>query len=427
MSDVDDRLSASQGMHLCRLQEAASLRRSYLAVALASFALLAGATMPTPLYQVYGEVFHFSNFTLTIIFAVYAAGVIPALFVFGPLGDAVCRRRVLMAAICIAALGAVLLSLARGVTWLLAGRMLVGIAVGASQGNSSAALVEMQPQGNRRQAGIMTATSTIGGAAAGPLLSGLLGEYLPEPLLLCYAVEVGLLAAAFLAVSAIPEADSPGTFSSIKFLRPHVPGSIITGFVSAGISGGLSWSIGGLFVALVPSYVSELLGGRNLAAGGVLVALMLGSSVAGQLIWRNQSAFRLQVLGLGGSIAGMAALILAWPLSSLPLMLIGSVICGACTGMTYLGSISEVNDLAEPGERGSMNSLYFVIIYLFFAVPTVALGLAAVYFGLYPAVRAFSVIIAIFAIAEIFWLARRRSATTGIPDFAPTPGPEVSQ
>ncbi|HUH66772.1 MAG TPA: MFS transporter [Syntrophales bacterium] len=409
-NDVQDRLCAAQGVHLCRLREASALPSSYRAVALSSFVLLAGATLPTPLYQTYSETFSFSEFTLTLIFAIYALGVIPALFIFGPVGDAICRRRVLMAAICIEAAGIGFLSIAQGVAWLLAGRLFVGIAVGVSQGNSSAALVEMQPDGDRRRAGVMTTASTIGGAATGPLISGFMGQYLPDPLLLCYVVEICLLVLALFAVALIPEASGPITLSSIGIHRPNVSRGILARFVRASVSGGLSWSIAGIFVALVPSYVSRLLGDENLAIGGALVAMMLGSSVAGQLAMRNQPAFRLQVCGMAGAIAGMAAIVLAWPLASLTLMFIGSIVCGACTGMAYLGSISELNQLAEPEERGSTNSLYFVIVYLFFAVPAVALGLIATYWGLFPSVVLFSAILSVLAVADIIWITGRRTA-----------------
>ena len=381
--------------------------RSYMAVALASFSLIAGAAMPTPLYQIYGDLFRFSPFTLTAIFGAYALGVIPALLVFGPVGDVICRRRVLMAAICIEALGIGLLAAAQSVLWLFAGRVLVGVAVGASQGNLSAALVEMQPQGDRRRAALMTTASTVGGGAAGPLISGLMGQYLPDPLLLCYFVEIGLLAVAMVLVAGIDEAAGLGTLNSLRIHRPRVPRGCARRFVSAGFSGGLSWSIGGLFVALVPSYVSGLLHRESLAAGGTLVALMLGASVAGQLSMGRQPAARLQVLGLGGAVAGLAGVVFAWPHASLPLMFAGSVVCGACTGMAYLGSISELNRMATSEERGSVNSLYFMIVYLFFTVPTIALGFAATCIGLYPAVCIFSVIVAILSVAEIVWLVTR--------------------
>ena len=84
MRESRDRLSASQGLHLCRLRDVGARPRAYRTMALTSFVLLAGANMPTPLYQIYREAFRFSDFTLTLIFGVYAFAAIPALLVFGP-------------------------------------------------------------------------------------------------------------------------------------------------------------------------------------------------------------------------------------------------------------------------------------------------------------------------------------------------------
>jgi len=409
----EERLCVANGIQLCRLRDESARPWSYAAVALASFVLIAAATIPTPLYQLYQVKFHFSEFMLTMIFGIYAFGVIPSLLVFGPLGDAICRRRVLMFAILAAGAGILLLSLAQGVIWLLAGRLLVGVAVGATQGNSRAALVEMQPRGDRRRAGIMMAVCTAGGAASGTLASGIIAQYLPDPFLLVYLVELGMLALAFVLVAGIKEAASP-VLSFVGFHRPRVSRKIIAGFLAASLAGGLGWSIAGLFVALIPSYLSNLLHIRNLAAGGILVALMLGSSVAVQLALVHISNFRLLMSGLAGATAGLAAIVAAWHFSSLALMVAGSIISGAALGMAYLGSISEINRLAAPEERGQINSLYFMIVYLFFSVPMVALGFVASRLNLYAAVLSFAAVIVFIAVCVMIWLIiRRRSGAWG--------------
>ena len=403
----EERLCNAQGIQLCRLRDEASRPRSYMSVAMASFVLIAAATVPTPLYQLYQERFHFSEFMLTMVFGIYALGVIPSLLIFGPLGDVICRRRVLLLAIGTAGVGIALLSFAQGVVWLLAGRLLVGVAVGATQGNSSAALVEMQPAGDRRRAGKMMAASTAGGAAAGTLASGFMAQYLPDPFSLPYFMEFGMLVLAFVLVAGIQEAASPA-FSFMGFHRPHVSRKIFTGFLAASLAGGLVWSIAGFFVALVPSYISNLLQTRNLAAGGVLVALMLGASVAVQLVLVHISNFRLLIWGLAAAVAGLAGIVAAWSFSSLALMAVSSVISGAAIGMAYLGSVSEINRLAAPEERGQVNSFYFMIIYLFFSIPTIALGFAATRLGLYNAVMTFASVIVLLAILIMVWLAARK-------------------
>lgn len=55
-----------------------------LAAAVYAFTVtMLGTTLPTPLYSLYQERFGFSELTITVIFAVYAGGVIAALLLFG--------------------------------------------------------------------------------------------------------------------------------------------------------------------------------------------------------------------------------------------------------------------------------------------------------------------------------------------------------
>jgi len=408
MVQTDDRLSISQGLSFCSLQEPEARPRAYKTMALASFVLLAGANIPTPLYQVYRQLFNFSEFTITIIFGVYSLAVIPALLFFGPLGDTICRRRALLIALSIETIGVGFMAAAQSVLWLLAGRMIIGLAIGAAQGNTAAALVEMQPRGDIRMAGVATMTSAIGGAATGPLLSGLVGQYLPKPLLLSYLIEFALLGIVLISVAAIPERNRSFSLSSIKIHRPRIPGKNKLAFTVATISGGLMFSIAGIFLALVPSYVSDLLHAQNLAAGGIVVAITMGSSVAGQLILRKLSSSYLQLIGLGSSILGLLATVLAWPFSSLILMFAGAVLCGAGSGIGALGSIADLNDLAPAEERGGVTSLYFALVYLFFSLPSAGLGFTAGYIGLYPAVRLFAAAIAFLSLACMVWFIFRR-------------------
>lgn len=82
------------------------------AFALAAYAFLAtmlGTTLPTPLYALYQRRYGFSELTVTVIFAVYAAGVITALMLFGRVSDEAGRRPVLLAGLGLSALSAIAL------------------------------------------------------------------------------------------------------------------------------------------------------------------------------------------------------------------------------------------------------------------------------------------------------------------------------
>src|ERR1700759_4455521 len=87
------------------------------AFALTTYAFAAtmlGTTLPTPLYALYQRRYGFSELLVTVIFAVYAAGVIAALMLFGRLSDEAGRRPVLLAGLTLSALSAVLFLLAQG-------------------------------------------------------------------------------------------------------------------------------------------------------------------------------------------------------------------------------------------------------------------------------------------------------------------------
>jgi hypothetical protein len=60
MGEELDHLSSAQGIQLCRLRDEYARPKSYAAVAVASFVLLMSAAIPTLLYQLYRDAFHFS-------------------------------------------------------------------------------------------------------------------------------------------------------------------------------------------------------------------------------------------------------------------------------------------------------------------------------------------------------------------------------
>jgi MFS family permease len=78
-------------------------RSDYLLAAAAFAVCMAGAALPTPLYGLYQQQLGFSELMVTVVFAVYAVGVIGALLLAGNASDSVGRRPVLL---CGLALGA---------------------------------------------------------------------------------------------------------------------------------------------------------------------------------------------------------------------------------------------------------------------------------------------------------------------------------
>ena len=69
------------------------LRRAVLA-SLAFLVNMGFSAVPTPLYALYQRRDHFSTFMVTVVYAVYAIGVIASLFLGGHISDWVGRKNV---------------------------------------------------------------------------------------------------------------------------------------------------------------------------------------------------------------------------------------------------------------------------------------------------------------------------------------------
>ncbi|GAA4517032.1 MFS transporter [Actinoallomurus oryzae] len=380
-------------------------RWRFWAVAYALLMLLTGTNLPTPLYRGYAVRFGFSPLVVTLIFAVYAAVLIPSLLVAGPLSDAVGRRAVLLPAVALAALGSLVFALAEGTAWLFAARMLQGAALGAASGPLTAALAELEPGGDRRRAALVATVASAGGLGLGPVVAGLLAQYAPAPHVLPFAVELVLLAPAWAAIATLPAKRSGARWVP---RRPQIPAAMRTVFATSGTASFLAFAVIGLFLTLVPPYVAELSGSGNLLLGGAAVALMLACSTLAQLAGYGRPARRLESAGLPLLATGLVLLAVAGTVSSLPLLLVATVIAGSGQGLVFLGGLTAVNQAAPPGRHADVLSSFYVVLYLGVGVPVVGVGFLATAVGLLVAVRYFAAVTAGLCLMLLLVLARAR-------------------
>ncbi|HVT67068.1 MAG TPA: MFS transporter [Trebonia sp.] len=390
-------------------------RWRFWAAACTYVVLLAGPNVPTPLYAGYEREFGFSPLTVTLVFAVYVAALIPSLLAAGPLSDAVGRRRVLLPAVALAVAGSVVFALAAGTAWLFAARIIQGAALGTASGAVTAALAELEPDGNRRRAAMVAAVAAALGVGAGPLLGGLLAQYGPVPHVLPYLTEIALLVPAGIAVAVMPE---PGTRSRWRPRRPQVPAAIRAPFLSSGATSFLAWAVTALFLTLIPSYVASLTKSGNLAAGGGVVALMLGCSALTQRAAYGRRAAPLQTGGLGLLTISLVLLIAAGTVHSLGLLLGATVLAGAGQGLGFLGAMTQVSQAAPAGRHADVLSSFYVVTYLGTGLPVIGVGFLAVAVGLLPAVRIFAAITGALCLAALAAAARART-----PRVRPRPVP----
>ena len=228
-----------------------------------------GTTLPTPIYALYAERMNFAVLTTTVIYATYAGGVLFALLMFGRWSDAVGRRPVLAAGLVAALASAVVFLVADSVPLLLVGRVLSGLSAGLVTGTATAAIIEAAPPKWRGRAAAVATVANIGGLGAGPLLAGVLVEYAPSPLHLTFIVHIALMVLAAIAILVVPET-SPRT-GRIGLQRVSVPSEVRAIFVIAAIAAFAGFAVTGLFTAVAPSFLSQVVGIEDHLVAGLVV------------------------------------------------------------------------------------------------------------------------------------------------------------
>jgi predicted MFS family arabinose efflux permease len=372
-----------------------------VAGALAS--LLLGANLASPLYGVYRERFGFNSLVLTLVFAVYALVLAPSLLLFGELSDRVGRRPVILGGLVTGTIALGLFALATSVAWLFAARIVQGVSVGMAGGAATAALVELDPDGDRRHAALLATLAQTVGGAAGPLLTGILAEWLPAPRVLCYLVGMlGCVTAAALLL-AMPEPGEPRG-GGWNLPRPSVPKHIRVAFARVAATGAAVWAVVALFFSVVPSFATERIGTHSLALLGAISSLVLICSSISQVASRDTIDPRIaQAVGLGLLTAGLAALVLASATDSAIVLIAASALAGTGHGLGFLGAQDDLNRLAPPERRGEINAALYTCIYLGIALPVIGVGILADLTTLTTAVVVFALATGAAAVSVAAW------------------------
>ncbi|MBT2383973.1 MFS transporter [Streptomyces sp. ISL-11] len=344
---------------------------------------MAGTTLPTPLYGLYQERIGFSELMVTVIFAVYAFGVIAALLVAGDFSDVLGRRPVLLSALGLSVLSAGCFLGESGLPLLFAGRLLSGCAAGLFSGAATAAVLELAPPERRGQAAFAATAANMGGLGCGPLLSGFLAQYAPWPLRLPFLVHIALLAAAFAVTRALPETVEPRT--PRPPLRPQgmvVPQETRGAFVPAGLAAFAGFSVLGLFTAVAPGFLAQTLGEHDLAVTGLVVFSVFCSSTAGQFSMGRVGARRALPTGCLVLTAGMAVVATSLLVESLPVLVVGAVGVGLGQGLAFRAALTSVSAVAPDERRGATISAFFAVAYVGISLPVMGVGALTLALGL---------------------------------------------
>ena len=371
-------------------------RLAFGMLAYAFAAIMVGTTLPTPMYALYGEQMHFAVLTTTVIYATYAGGVLFALLAFGRWSDAIGRRPVLLAGVVFAVASAAVFLVAHSVSMLLVGRVLSGLSAGIFTGTATAAVIEAAPENWRTRAAAVATVANIGGLGTGPLLAGLLVEYAPAPLHLSFIVHIVLALLAGAAVLIVPETSQ--RTGSIGVQRLSVPAEVRAVFVIAALAAFAGFAVTGLFTAVAPSFLSQVVGITNHAVAGLIACSIFAASAVAQVAARTMNPQRAVAIGCAILVVGMVILAVALHFSSLAGLIAAAVVSGIGQGISFSRGLAAVAERTPPGRRAEVSSTYFVVAYVAISLPVVGEGLAARRWGLQTAGVTFAIAVAILSI-----------------------------
>ena len=245
-------------------------RSGFWAVAYAFLIVMAFATLPSPLYGLYRARDDLSAFTITVIYAIFAAGTIITLGRVPAIAERLGRRGVMLAAVATMTVSAALLAAWKDLPGLLVGRLLTGVAVGLAAGTAITYLIELQlradPTASVVRARTIGTSVNVGALGVGPLIAGCLAQWASWPLTLAYVVFVALGAVALCVLVTVPETGAPGQAAGTGGRpaithRPRLPVPAAAATLSAYSAMGLFAGLSGLFLATTLGHPAHALAG----------------------------------------------------------------------------------------------------------------------------------------------------------------------
>ena len=83
------------------------------------------------------------------------------------------------------------------------------------------------------------------------------------------------------------------------------------------------------------------------------------------------------------------------------------MICGSAVGAAFSGGLATALNVAAPGERGRVSSLFYLIAYVGITIPVIGAGIGVAAAGILPTFIIVGTVLAVFDLAALTYLRRR--------------------
>jgi MFS family permease len=352
-----------------------SRQRGFAFAAYTFFVVMLGTTLPTPLYPTFQARYGFGPLLVTVIFAIYAVGVVCGLILFGNLSDHIGRKRPLLLGLALAALSALLFIVAGSLVPIYAARVVSGLSAGIFTGTATAYIVDLAPSERRPFASLVAVFVNLGGLGCGTLLSGLLAQYAGHPLRLPFIVDLVLLAAAAVALLLAPETVERQQFR-LRLQRVGVPAEVTSVFWRTATASFASFAVAGVFSSVAPGFLGAELHHHSPALAGLLVFILFELSLVGQLANRRLSDKNALSSGCALLLGGCVLLAVALGFDSVAALFASASVAGLGQGMVVGAALRAITQRAPAERRGETVSSFFVVVYIGLSLPVIAAGIA---------------------------------------------------
>ncbi|MEK5393420.1 MFS transporter [Margalitia sp. FSL K6-0131] len=362
----------------------------------------------TPLYVYWQRNIGFSNGTLTLVFAAYIVGLLLTLLFAGQLSDRFGRKTVLFPGLTAAVLACLLFATASSVTVLLTARFLSGIAVGVIVSAGMASVVDVGVPNRRQLASLAASVAMVLGAGLGPLLAGVLAVALSQPVVPIFAVELAVLATAFVVAGTLPKRRIHSRQQNNWRLHlPSVPkvNQLDLAFGIAIFAPGITAT--SFVLSLGPSLLAKLLHVTSPLIAGGTACIMFLTATGVQFAVKKLHVRTIFLTGASAIILSMISVAVAINASVASLIVISAVLAGAGQGLGQLGGLTLISLHVPEHRRAEANAVLNIGGYIPAAILPVCTGYLIDVMGLTIGATAFAVILSVVAVSASLFVRTR--------------------
>ena len=378
-----------------------------------------GTALISPLYPLYQEAWQLRTSDISLIYVVYMLGALSGLLFMGRLSDTLGFRKVMLLGLSLGWGGTLLTMIAWDVASLNIGRFAVGLSSSLIVTSASVGLMHISSETSSQRVSMITSFLLAFGFGLGPLTGGVIGQWLPNPLILTY---VPTLVLGVLAIYALVRLD----------LKPHVPGAATAALGWRTFLPRLAWAassdskaylltcalpffafgVFGLYASMAPLFLDKMLPWHGPVVSGTSIGVILLASAATQLLCAGMPVRWCGMIGLMSIVLSNALLVVNFSVNSSLVFMIGVCATAIGHGTCLLAGISMVNRIASPAERAGLISTYLVCGYVGSIAPLIGVGWVADHYGLPTAITLFgsAVVVVATPLAVLFFRHPRMQA-----------------